>query len=159
MGHGIFSGGRAEHRVAVLLLILSLMAGIQTQQLRAQGQQQTTPPKQQQSPTPAPDEANPPEEDEALIPEKVPLNPMEAERSIKVGTFYMHKGKFRAALERFELASKYNPGSADAFFKIGEAEEKLKNTDAAKLAFAKVIKLAPNTKLAQEAEKKMGKKS
>ena len=106
-----------------------------------------------------PDEANPPEEDESLIPEKVPLNPMEAERSMRVGTFYMHKGKFHAALERFQLATKYNPGSADAYFKVGEAEERLKNADAAKIAFQKVVQLAPNTKLAQEAQKKIGKKS
>lgn len=84
---------------------------------------------------------------------------MEAERSIRVGTFYMHKGKYRAALQRFELATKYNPRSPDAFFKIGEAEEKLKNIDAAKTAFEKVVHLAPNTKLAQEAQKKINKKS
>ena len=116
-------------------------------------------PQTQKPATPPPDEANPPEEDESLIPDKVPLNPMEAERSIRVGTFYMHKGKFRAALQRFELATKYNPSSPDAFFKLGEAEEKLKNTDAAKLAFGKVVHLAPNTKLAQEAQKKIDKKS
>jgi len=106
-----------------------------------------------------PEEGNPPEEDEALIPEKVTLNPMEAERSMKVGTFYMHKGKYRAAVQRFTLATKYNPSSADAFFRLGEAEEKLKNTDAAKTAFEKVVRLAPNTKLAQEAQKKLEKKS
>lgn len=84
---------------------------------------------------------------------------MEAERSIRVGTYYMHKGKFRAALQRFELATRYNPSSPDAFFKVGEAEEKLKNEDAAKVAFTKVVHLAPNTKLAQEARKKIDKKS
>jgi TolA-binding protein len=84
---------------------------------------------------------------------------MEAERSIKVGTYYMHKGKWRAALQRFTLATKYNPGSADAFFKVGEADEKLKDTDAAKAAFEKVVRLAPNTKLSQEAQKKLDKKS
>jgi type IV pilus assembly protein PilF len=84
---------------------------------------------------------------------------MEAERSMRVGTFYMHKGKFRAALQRFEMATKYNPSSPDAYFKVGEAEEKLKNTDAARIAFEKVVHLAPNTKLAQEAQKKIDKKS
>jgi len=120
---------------------------------------QQSPQAQKPQPAAPPDEANPPEEDESLIPEKVPLNPMEAERSIRVGTFYMHKGKWRAALQRFELATKYNPSSPDAFFKVGEAEEKLKNNDAAKIAFEKVVHLAPNTKLAQEAQKKIAKKS
>jgi tetratricopeptide (TPR) repeat protein len=114
-------------------------------------------PAQKPAPNP-PDEANPPEEDESLLPEKVPLNPMEAERSIKVGVFYMHKGKYRAAKQRFTLATKYNPSSPDAYFRLGEAEEKLKDTDAAKAAFEKVVKLAPNTKLAEEAHKKLEKK-
>ncbi len=83
---------------------------------------------------------------------------MEAERSIKVGIYYMHKGKWRAAVQRFTLATKYNPSSPDAFFKLGEAEEKLKNTEAAKTAFSKVVHLAPNTKLAEEAQKKLEKK-
>jgi len=131
--------------------LLLLLAGLQTPLATARQSPQTQKP-------PA-DESNPPEEDEALIPEKVAVNPMEAERCLRVGTFYMHKGKFRSALQRFELATRYNPSSPDAFFKVGEAEEKLKNTDAAKIAFEKVVHLAPNTKLAQEAQRKIGKKS
>jgi tetratricopeptide (TPR) repeat protein len=105
-----------------------------------------------------PDEANPPEEDESLIPEKVTFNPMEADRSIKVGNYYWRKGKYRAALQRYELAARYNPSSAEAFFKVAETEEKLKHADLAKTAFEKVIKLAPDSKLAQEAKKKLGSK-
>jgi TolA-binding protein len=114
---------------------------------------------QKQHAQPPPDESNPPEEDESLIPEKLPFDPLAAERSIHVGDFYMHKGNARAALKRYEEASKYNPSSPDAFFKIGEAEEKLKDGDAASLAFQKVIHLAPKTKLAEEARKKIKKKS
>ncbi len=103
-----------------------------------------------------PEESLPPEEDESIIPEKVPFNPMESDRSIEVGNTYWHKGKYRAALQRYEFAAKSNPSSAKAYFKVGEAEEKLKNADAAKIAFQKVIKLAPDSKLAQEAKKKLG---
>ena len=46
--------------------------------------------------------------------------------------------------------------SAEAFFKVGEVEEKLKNKDAAKIAFEKVIRLAPDSKLAHDAKKKLG---
>ena len=72
----------------------------------------------------------------------------------------MHKGTvsgYRAALGRYERATKFNPSSAEAFFKVGEAEEKLKNKDAAKVAFQKVIQLAPDSKLAREAKKKLPK--
>lgn len=117
----------------------------------------------QHPPTPVPnqnppEEAEPPEEDESLIPEKVTFNPMEAERSVKVGNYYWHKGKYRAALQRYTLATRYNPSSAEAFFKVAETEEKLKHVDAAKTAFQKVIKLAPDSKLAQEAKKKLNSK-
>jgi tetratricopeptide (TPR) repeat protein len=108
---------------------------------------------------PAEDEQMPPEEDESLAPETFPLNPLESERNIKVGNYYWHKGNFRAALQRYERATKYNPSSADAFFKVGEAEEKLKNKDAAKAAFQRVIQIAPDSKTAHEAKKKLGEKT
>jgi tetratricopeptide (TPR) repeat protein len=107
-----------------------------------------------------PEEGNPPEEDESIAPEKFSFDPLECDRNIQVGNFYMHKGGpkgFRAALNRYERATKFNPNSAEAFFKVGEAEDKLKNTDAARIAFSKVIQLAPDSKLAREAKKKLAK--
>jgi tetratricopeptide (TPR) repeat protein len=105
------------------------------------------------------DEENPPEEDESLAPEKFVLNPLESERNIRVGNYYWHRGKYRAAASRYERATKFNPSSPEAFFKLGEAQEKLKNRDAARLAFQKVMQLAPDSKLAHEAKKKMESKS
>lgn len=102
-----------------------------------------------------PDEANPPEEDESVAPKKYVLNPLESERNIKVGNYYWSKGNYRAALHRYQDATRYNPSSPDAFFKVGEAEEKLKHKDAAKAAFQKVISLAPDSKLAHEAKRKL----
>jgi tetratricopeptide (TPR) repeat protein len=104
------------------------------------------------------DEGNPPEEDESVAPEKFVLNPLESERNVSVGNQYWRKGKFRAAAQRYTWATKYDPNSPEAFFKLGEAEEKLKNEDAARSAFHKVITLAPNSKLASEAKKKIGSK-
>jgi tetratricopeptide (TPR) repeat protein len=106
-----------------------------------------------------PEEAIPPEEDESVAPEKFALDPLESDRNVKVGNYYWRKGNYRAALGRYERATKFNPNSAEAFFKIGEAEEKLKNKDAARLAFQRVIQVAPDSKLAQEAKKKLGNKS
>ncbi len=75
----------------------------------------------------------------------------------------MHQGTprgYRAALHRYERATKFNPSNAEAFFKIGEAEEKLKNKDAAKAAFEKVLQLTqPDSKLAKAAKKKLNDKS
>ena len=101
---------------------------------------------------------DPPEEDESVAPEKFTLNPLESERNVKVGNFYWHKGKYRAAAERYTRATKFNPTSAEAFFKLGEAERKLNNQDAARLAFQKVMQIAPDSKLASEAKRKLGSK-
>jgi tetratricopeptide (TPR) repeat protein len=108
-----------------------------------------------------PEEDNPPEEDASVAPKVYPFNPLESERNIKVGNFYMRQRTlrgYRAAAGRFEDATRYNPSSAEAFFRLGEAQEKLKNTDAAKAAFEKVLRLAPDSKLAHEAKKKLGSK-
>lgn len=108
-------------------------------------------------PTQSNDEENPPEEDESVMPEKFVLNPLESERNIRVGNYYWHKGKYRAAAGRYTRATRYNPNSPEAFFKLGEAEAKLKNTDAARQAFQRVMALAPDSKLASEAKKKLSK--
>jgi tetratricopeptide (TPR) repeat protein len=108
-----------------------------------------------------PEEDNPPEEDASVAPKVYPLNPLESERNIKVGNFYMRQRTlrgYRAAVGRFEDATRYNPSSAEAFFRLGEAQERLKNKDAAKAAFEKVVQLAPDSKLAHEAKKKLGSK-
>ena len=140
---------------ACLCTFLSISPGFG--QARATGTQQ-----QHSQPTaqpPSEDEQAPPEEDESVAPEKFPLDPLESDRNIKVGNFYWHKGDYRAALGRYERATKYNPSSADAFFKVGEAEEKLKHKDAAKAAFQRVIQIAPDSKAAHEARKKLGEKT
>ncbi len=95
-----------------------------------------------------------------MAPEKFVLDPLESDRNVKVGNFYMHKGTpagYRAAVARFERATKFNPNNAEAFFRLGEAEEKLKNKDAAKIAFERVIRVAPDSKLAHDAKKKLEK--
>ena len=124
----------------------------------AQTGQAAKPQTGQNPPAPqAPDETNPPEEDASVAPKVYAFDPLEADRCIKIGNFYMRKGSkgFRAALGRYEDATKYNPNSAEAFFKVGEVEEKLGNKDEAKLAFQRVLKLAPDSKLAGEARKKL----
>ncbi len=122
---------------------------------------QNPPPQQQPSNEPqaqqVPDESTLPEEDESVAPEKFDFNPLESERNVKVGNYYLHKGKYRAALRRYEWATKYNPNSAEAFYKVAEAEDKLKNKGAERLALQKVINLAPDSKFAREAKKKLNK--
>ena len=140
-----------------LLAALFFSPGLFAQQQQNQSQQHANPPQQNPSEE---DGQNPPEEDESVAPEKFVLNPLESARNVKVGDFYMHKSTsvgYRAALARYERAAKFNPNNAEAYYKMGEAEEKLKNKDKAKIAFERVIQIAPDSKLAHEAKKKLGK--
>jgi tetratricopeptide (TPR) repeat protein len=104
-----------------------------------------------------PDETNPPEEDEAVAPKKYVLNPLESDRNIKVGNFYWNKKDYRGALDRYKDATRYNPRSPEAFLKVAETEEKLHNEESAKAAYQKVISLAPDSKFAAVARKKLPK--
>jgi tetratricopeptide (TPR) repeat protein len=141
--------------LAACLFAFSPLLGLPQQQ-----QNQPVPvPQNSSQTTQTPDEENPPEEDESIAPEKFVLNPLESERNVRVGNYYWHRGKYRAAASRYERATKYNPSSPEAFYKLGEAQEKLKNKDAARIAFQKVMQIAPDSKLANEAKKKINSKS
>jgi len=147
---------------AVYLACALVLACFAAAPARSHAQNPAPAPQATQKPQEPPDETNPPEEDDSLAPRTYAFDPLQSDRCIKIGNFYMHQGTskgLRAALGRYEDATKYNPSSAEAFFKVAEAEEKLKNKDAARTALQKVISLAPDSKLAQEAKKKLGSKS
>lgn len=125
-------------------------------QTAQQPQQQQAPPNSNSTQNGQAEE-EPPEEDESRIPEKFVLNPLESERNVRVGNYYWNKKNYRAAAGRYDRATRYNPSSAEAFYKLGEAQQKLKNADAARSAFQKVVQLAPESKLGHEAKKRLGK--
>ncbi|HXG32560.1 MAG TPA: tetratricopeptide repeat protein [Bryobacteraceae bacterium] len=100
----------------------------------------------------------PPEEDESLAPKEYAFNPLQAEKELKVGNFYFKKGNYRAAAARFEEAIRWNPSYAEAYLRLGEAREKLKDTAGAQKAFQKYLELAPDSKRAAEIRKKLGQK-
>jgi tetratricopeptide (TPR) repeat protein len=149
----------------LLALTVTIGSGAQSKSNPAQANQEKAtqqPSEKTFSVQQPPEEDNPPEEDASVAPKVYPLNPLESERNIKVGNFYMRQRTlrgYRAAVGRFEDATRYNPSSAEAFFRLGEAQEKLKNKEGAKAAFEKVVQLAPDSKLAREAKKKLDSKS
>lgn len=108
-----------------------------------------------------PKEAEPPEEDESAIskPSKeYSFNPLQAEKEIQVGVFYTKRGAWKSAKLRFEEATKWNPSSAEAWWRLAEANERLKDEKAAREAWAKYLELEPNGKYAQQAKRKLGSK-
>ena len=86
---------------------------------------------------PAVQEQEPPEEDPDLKPKEYSFNPLEASRNITAGNFYFKKGNYRAASRRYLEASKWDPTSAEAVLRLGEADEKLHDFTGAREAYEK----------------------
>lgn len=131
------------------LLICAVLAG---GTLPAQ-QSKPAPPKQEQQPK----EAEPPEEDDTAKPKEYAFNPLQAEKEITVGNYYMKKGSLRAAIARFTEATRWNPTLPEAYLRLGEAQEKDKDKKAAKEAYSKYLGLAPDAKNVAEIKKRLAK--
>ena len=104
---------------------------------------------------PAIQEQEPPEEDPDLKPKEYSFNPLEATRNITAGNFYFKKGNYRAASRRYLEASKWDPMSAEAFLRLGEADEKLRDFTAAREAYEKYLTVASDAKDLEAVKKKL----
>jgi tetratricopeptide (TPR) repeat protein len=136
-----------------MLLIMTLLAGVAWPQ-QDKGLKKSRPAEQGKSEQ----EQVPPEEDESLKPKEYSFNPLEAERDFKIGNYYFKKGDYKASASRFREATRWNPAYAEAFLKLGESAEKLKDKAAAREAYEKYLKLAPDGKQAASVKKKLGSK-
>jgi len=104
-----------------------------------------------------PAEGQIPEEDDSLKPKEYTFNPLQAEKELRVGIFYFHKGSYKAAVIRFREATRWNNNLAEAYLRLGEAEEKEKDWKAAREAYEKYLQLAGEDKRTPEIRKKVGK--
>jgi tetratricopeptide (TPR) repeat protein len=111
----------------------------------------------QASPQAQPQEQEPPEEDQSFKPKTYDFNPLKATDSIRVGDYYFKKGSFAAAKGRYKDATLYDPGSAEAFEKLGEASEKLHDYATARDSYAKYLEMSPTAKDAEAVKKRMEK--
>jgi tetratricopeptide (TPR) repeat protein len=109
-----------------------------------------------QKPPAEPVAQEPPEEDKSVIRREYSFNPIQAAKEVKTGDFYMKKRSWQAAVIRFQEATKWNPGLGEAWLKLGEAREKLKDAKGAHEAYAKYLEVAPEAKNAAEIRKKLG---
>lgn len=98
----------------------------------------------------------PKEEDEELVVKKeYSFNPLQAQKELKIGEFYFKKGSFKAAANRFREATKWNPNYPEAWLRLGDSEEKLRDEKAAREAWGRYVALAPKDKRAGEIRKKL----
>jgi predicted Zn-dependent protease len=113
--------------------------------------------KQRSQPATSGQQEVPPEEDTSLTVKEYSFNPLQAEKELQIGNFYFKTGKYRSAAMRFTEATKWNDGSSEAWLRLGETEEKLKDRTAAKEAYTKYLALASDAKNAAEIRKKLQK--
>ena len=132
-------------RLAIGLLLTGILFAQDDKGLKTRPPDQSKPQQEQE----------PPEEDESIAPKTYSFNPLEAEKDLKVGSYYFKKGNYKAAMSRFREATMWNPTYAEAFLRLGESEEKLKDKKAAAEAYQKFVTLAPDDKQAEAIKKKL----
>ena len=115
---------KSPRAIPVLFLLLACPAA---RLARAQGQ---PPPKQQAPHLPAPQEPT--------------FDPYHAEKSVEVGLFYMKKGNYDAAIERFEDATRFKPSFARPYLLLGEAHEKNGENAEAVQSYQKYLEILPS---------------
>ncbi len=118
-------------------------------------EQKTDTPKKAES---AVDKAElPPEEDKSDEPKTFSFNPVESKKMVTIGDQYFKKGNFVAAISRYDEATKWNDGNAEAWLRLGEAQEKKGNAKAARTAYQKFLDLQPDAKNAKDVQNRLAK--
>jgi len=151
----LMTGGaaRARNRTMSRWVFTLLFSSLLAPAARAQDQSKQAPKPPAQQPQTV--EQEPPEEDANLKPEEYSFNPLQANKCLRIGMQYFKKGSYKGAAGRFREATKWNPNLVEAWLRLGEAEEKRKNWQDAKEAYAKYLELQPEARDAAEIRKKI----
>ena len=80
-------------------------------------------------------------EPEPVTPPAPTWDPLHATKSVEVGTFYLKKGDYDAAIDRFQEAARLQPGLAKPYLLLGEAYEKKGDPGSAVAAYRTYLKL------------------
>lgn len=89
------------------------------------------------------------------VPAEPVFDPLHAERSVAVGTFYLNSGKYDAAIERFIEAANYEPSLAKPWRFLGEAYEKKGAYSRAIESYKKYLELFPRAADAPKVQKRI----
>ena len=108
----------------------------------AQVQQQPPPPPERQA-------AGEPAKQEPIF------DPYRAHKSLEIGMFYMKKGNYDAAIERFEDAARSKPNFAQPYRLLGEAYEKKGAKAEAVKAYKKYLEILPAAEDAGKVRKRI----
>jgi tetratricopeptide (TPR) repeat protein len=136
-----------------------LLVGVMSLAAQEQTTPQTSPSKPQLEertpPKTSGKQAVPAEEDKSFLTEEHTFNPLQSQKSVEVGDHYLRNGKYLGAQYRYQDATLWNDGNAEAWLKLGKVQEKLKDPKAAKDSYTKYLALAPDSKEAVAIRKKL----
>lgn len=83
------------------------------------------------------------------------FDPLHAEKSIEIGTFYMKKGNYDAAIDRFEDATRFQPSLARPWRLMAEAYEKKHAYGRAVESYKKYLEVLPGAEDAAKVKKRI----
>jgi tetratricopeptide (TPR) repeat protein len=83
------------------------------------------------------------------------FDPLHAEKSMEVGTFYLKKGNYDAAIDRFMDATHFQPKLAKPWRLLGEAYEKKHDSSSAIESYKKYLEVFPRAVDAAKVKKRI----
>lgn len=152
----MFGGKQNFARSIPLILLIACVCSVASWQ--ALNAQETTQDSQKPSST---EKQKPPKPntDNATknAPDQPSWDPLRAEKDLEVGQYYMKRGDWDAAIDRFNDAIEAKPGYAIPFRYLGEAQEKKGLKKQAIKAYSKYLDLVPHADDAERIKKKVDK--
>jgi tetratricopeptide (TPR) repeat protein len=137
------------------------MASLLCQVQRIHGQE---PPESSSKPAeapPAPQPKSPAKRNQDSATQSAPdqptWDPLRAEKDLEVGRFYMKKGDWDAAIDRFQDATTAKPGYAVPYLYLGEAQEKKGLKKQAIKSYTRYLDLYPHAEDAEKIRKRIDK--
>jgi tetratricopeptide (TPR) repeat protein len=143
-------------RNAFCLAILALL--MLAAQLRESAQESSSKPADA-PPAPQPKSPAKPNKDTATksAPDQPTWDPLRAEKDLEVGQYYMKRGDYDAAIDRFNDAIEAKPGYAVPFKYLGEAQEKKGVKKQAIKSYTRYLDLYPHAEDADKIRKRIDK--
>lgn len=110
-------------------------------------------------PAPQPKSPAKPNKDTATksAPDQPAWDPLRAEKDLEVGQYYMKRGDYDAAIDRFNDAAEAKPGYAVPFKYLGEAQEKKGLKKQAIKSYTRYLDLYPHAEDAEKIRKRIDK--
>jgi tetratricopeptide (TPR) repeat protein len=140
-----------------MMAIASLLC--QAQGIRAREPQESSSKPADASPAPQPKPPAKPNQDSAAqsAPDQPAWDPLRAEKDLEVGRYYMKRGDWDAAIDRFQDAIVAKPGYAVPFLYLGEAQEKKGLKKQAIKSYTRYLDLYPHAEDAEKIRKRIDK--